>query len=102
MPDEYGYPTAVADGFRIGMFVSYQEAGDAWVQAPDGSIGTLIWATGEPAEFAETIAPDPQGRWGTYSVRQPLPMTTDAEAALYLKAIVPELRRRWEAWKTTR
>jgi hypothetical protein len=30
--------------------------------APDGSAGTLIWETGEPVRFEETIAPDPTGR----------------------------------------
>ncbi len=84
------------------MFVSYDDCGDAWVEAPDGSVGTLIWETGEPAMFKETIAPDPNGRWGTYSVRQPLPMTTDAEAATYLEALLPELRSRWKAWKLSR
>jgi len=39
------------------------------------------------------------GRWGTYAVQQPLPMTTDDEAAEYLRALLPELRRRWLAWK---
>jgi hypothetical protein len=102
MSDDVTYPTAEVEGFRIGMFVSFGDAGDAWVEAPDGSVGTLIWETGEPPSFEETIAPDPDGRWGTYAVRQPLPMTTDAEAAIYLTGILPELRHRWEAWKSMR
>jgi len=85
----------------MGMFVSYDTCGDAWVEAPDGSMGTLIWETGEPL-FEEIIPPDPNGRWGTFSVRQPLPLTTDAEAAAYLAALVPELRRRWEEWRSSR
>ena len=96
------YPTAVVENFRIGMFVSYDDCGDAWVEAPDGSYGTLIWETGEPVMFDERIAPDPKGRWGTYSVRLPLPMTTDGEAAVYLEALLPELRKRWEQWKASR
>jgi hypothetical protein len=96
------YPTAEVEGFRIGMFVSYYSYGDAWVEAPDGSKGTLIWETGEPFRFNEVIVPDPRARWGIYSVRQPLPMTTDEEAAAYLQALLPELRRRWGAWTTSR
>jgi hypothetical protein len=102
MSDDVTYPTAEIEGFRIGMFVSYSDLGDAWVVAPDGGIGTLIWETGEPSWFEETIPPHPNGRWGTYAVRRPLPMTTDAEAATYLAAILPELRQRWEAWKLMR
>ena len=102
MTDDARYPTAEVEGFRIGMFVSYDDCGDAWVKATDGSVGTLIWETGEPVQFEETIALDPHGRWGTYSVRQPLPMTTDEEAAAYLQALLSELRARWEEWKSSR
>jgi hypothetical protein len=100
--DEYGYPEAVVDGFTLGMFVSYDDCGDAWVLAPDGSVGTLIWETGSPSYFKESIAPDPNGRWGTYAVQLPLPLTTDDEAAEYLSALLPELRSRWQTWKANR
>lgn len=36
------YPEATLDGFTLGMFVSYDDCGDAWVRAPDGCIATLI------------------------------------------------------------
>jgi hypothetical protein len=49
--DEHGYPQAGVGGFRMEMFVSYGDCGDAWVRAPDGSIGTLIWETGDPSTF---------------------------------------------------
>jgi site-specific recombinase XerD len=84
------YPEATVDGSTIGMFVSYGDCGDAWVKAPDGGIATLIWETGEPAYFRESIPPDPAGRWGTYAVQVDLPMTTDDEAAGYLRALLPE------------
>lgn len=102
MTGQTGYPSATVDDFTIGMFVSYRDLGDAWVRAPDGSVGGLVWETGEPAYFEESIAPDPHGRWGTYAVRLPLPMTTDAEAAAYLAALLPDLIPRWEAWKASR
>ena len=100
--DEHGYPEASVEGFTIGMFVSYGDCGDAWVEAPDGGAGTLIWETGEPSYFKESIAPDPTGRWGTYAVQQPLRMTTDEEGAEYLRALLPELRPRWERWRQQR
>jgi len=100
--DTHGYPEATVEGFTLGMFASYGDCGDAWVSAPDGAIGTLIWETGTPRYFREVIAPESEGRWGTYAVQLPLPLTTDAEAASYLTDLLPELRSRWEAWKTAR
>ncbi|MBB2986104.1 hypothetical protein [Terracoccus luteus] len=91
------YPSAEVDGFKLGMFVSYDDCGDAWVRAPDGSVGTLIWETGDPAYFKVSIKPN-EARWGTYAVQLPMPLTTDDEAAAYLAALLPELRRRWLAW----
>lgn len=91
------YLRADVDGFELGMFVSYDTCGDAWVRAPDGSVSTLIWETGEPAHFQDVIEPD-GSRWGTYAVQLPLPLTTDAEAATYLAALLPELRQRWDRW----
>jgi len=91
------YPSAVVDGFELGMFVSYDDCGDAWVKAPDGTIGTLIWETGEPEYFTVAIEPN-EDRWGTYAVQLPLPLTNDEEAARYLAALLPELRRRWQSW----
>jgi hypothetical protein len=99
---EGDYPSAAVDGFEIGIYVSYDECGDAWVLAPDGSAASLIWELGDPVLFEETIPPDPNGRWGTYSVRLPLPLTSDAEAAAYLTALLPELVPRWERWRRER
>lgn len=94
------YPEAEVDGFTIGMYVSYGDNGDAWVTAPDGSSGSLIWGSCEPESFEPVIEPDPGGRWGTFAVTLPLPLTTDAEAAEYLRALLPKLRDRREFWKT--
>lgn len=104
--DESEYPRAEVDGFTLGMFVSYEDCGDAWVQAPDGSTATLIWETGDPAYFTEKIPPDPadepDGRWGTYAVQLDLPLTTNDEAAAYLRALLPQLVARWRSWHDTR
>lgn len=100
--DENGNPTAVIDGFTMGMFVSYGNAGEAWVQAPDGGIATLSWETGSPVMFEENIVPESAGRWGTYTVRLDLPLRTDPEADAYLRALLPDLTPRWQAWATAR
>lgn len=95
------YPRAEVDGFELGMCVSYDDCGDAWGKAPDGSVGTLIWETGEPAYFKVSIEPS-ESRWGTYAVQMPLPLTTDDEAARYWAALLPGLRERWAAWVADR
>jgi hypothetical protein len=100
--NEYDYPAAEVDGFALGMFVSYDDCGDAWVEAPDGGLATLIWGTGSPSYFKESIAPEPDGRWGTYAVQLELPLTNDEEAAAYLTALLPELRPRWLTWQASR
>lgn len=100
--DEPDCPHATVDGFEMGMFVSYDDCGDAWVRSPDGGIGGLIWETGEPAYFQVSIPADPDGRWGTFAVQQPLPLTTDAEAEAYLRALLPSLIPHWQAWVESR
>lgn len=96
------YPEATFDGFTLGMFVSYDDCGDAWVEAPDGGIATLIWETGELAYVIEYIVPDPNGRWGTCQVQLPLPLTIDDEAAGLPPGLLPHLVPRWEAWAQSR
>lgn len=88
------YPTGRAQGFEMLMFVSYGDFGDALVIAPDGREAGLIWETGDTPSFAVSIAPH-EGRWGTYAVTQPLPLTTDAEADAYLTALLPHLIPLW-------
>ena len=96
------YPTAEVQSFRLGLFVSYDDCGDAWVEAPDGSVGTLIPETVEPVQFEQTIAPTRRVAGVAHSVRLPLPLTTDVGAARYLEALLPELPARWEQWKVSR
>lgn len=102
MTNKHDYPEADVDGFTLGMFVSYDDCGDAWVRAPDGGVATLIWETGSPSYFRESISPEPDGRWGTYAVQLDLPLTSDEDAVAYLTALLPELRPRWLAWRASR
>lgn len=88
------YPSATLDGFEFGMFVSYDDCGDAWVQAPDGRVAGLVWETAAEPYFRVLMEPD-DSRWGTYAVALNLPLTTDDEAEGYLRALLPQLRQRW-------
>lgn len=88
------YPTGRANGFEMRMFVSYGDFGDALVIAPDGREAGLIWETGDASSFATSIEPDSR-RWGTYAVTLPMPLTTDAEADIYLAALLPLLEPLW-------
>jgi hypothetical protein len=98
---ELPYPEAEVEDFTIGMFVSYGDVGDAWMRAPDGGVGTHMGDRGAE-RFEVEIPATPDGRWGTFQVRLPLPMTTNEEAAEYLRALLPKLRTHWEAWKESR
>jgi hypothetical protein len=101
-PDESApKPTAEAGGFKLRVFVSYGAYGDAWIEAPDRAVATLIWDTGSPAYFVEKVPPGPGGRWGLYAVRLALPLTTDSEAEIYLRALLPDLIPRWLAWRVS-
>lgn len=97
-----GYPTVQAEGFELGMFVSYGECGDAWVRAPEGGIAGLIWETGSPEYFRMAIEPDPADRQSTFAVQLDLPMTTSSEAEAYLRAFLPRLIPYWHAWADSR
>jgi hypothetical protein len=96
------YPEAEVDGFLFVTFESFGTHGDALVRGPDGGVGTVVWETGEPFRFEVLVPPGTDKRWGTYSVQVPLPLTTDREAAEYLRALLPELRRWWDSWQQCR
>jgi hypothetical protein len=64
-----------------------------------GSRGMLIWKDDVHDLFETVIEPEPGGSWGTFAVVGPEQITSNAEAAEYLQALLPVLRERWEAWK---
>jgi hypothetical protein len=106
-PVYHGFPVldVEVDGFRLGVITDFLAeptgGGDAFVVAPDGSRAGLVWQTG-PDTFVRRILPPEPGRWGVWSVSQPLPMTTPEEARGYLAALLPELREHWDTWRRTR
>jgi hypothetical protein len=93
------YPEAEVNGFLFVMFVSYGTHGEALLRGPDGGIGTLVWSTGDPYEFRVLIDSDTDTRFGSFSARVPLPLTSDREAAAFLRALLPDVRPFWEAWR---
>jgi hypothetical protein len=42
------------------------------------------------------------GRWDTFALQLPLPLTTANEAAAYLRALLPDLIPHWQAWQASR
>jgi hypothetical protein len=106
-PVYYGFPLvagAEVDGFQFGMITDFltkpATSGDAYVVAPDGSRCGLVWETGVEPHFDEVRAPE-RDRWGVWAVGLPLPLQSADEACAYLRALLPELRPRWEACKRT-
>lgn len=105
-PPYHGFPLleeVEVDGFRLGMVTDFlaetYQAGDAFIEAPDGSRAGLVWEANVDPYFDQVLAPD-ERRWGVWSVGLPLPLTTLEQARNYLAELVPELRARWEAWRS--
>lgn len=88
-------------GFSLGMITDFAEgpdSGDAFVVAPDGSRAGLVWDVSEEAYFVEACPTD-EDRWGVWSVGLPHPMTTKENMRLNLRAILPRLKKKWDAWQ---
>jgi hypothetical protein len=108
-PVYYGFPIvdgAESEGFQFGMITDFLEKpdsdGDAYVIAPDGSRAGLIWESEvKKPYFNEVIAPEVD-RWGVWAVGLSLPLRTAEDARRYLVALVPDLRRKWEEWRSER
>lgn len=88
------------EGFKLGLISELgQDCGDAFVVAPDSSRAGLVWEIFTPPYFRE-ISPPEQGRWGVWAVAFADPMNTHDDARRNLTSILPELRARWEAWRS--
>ena len=105
-PLYHGFPileSSAVDGFQLGMITDFMKepstAGDAFVVAPDNSRAGLVWES-EVAEpyFREVHAPEAD-RWGVWAVGLAVPLRSEEDAREYLRALVVELRPRWEAWR---
>jgi hypothetical protein len=91
------------EGFTLGIITSFEaeltEEGDAFVIAPDNSRCGLVWEIGLESRIEEIIAPEPQ-RWGVYSVVFTHPMRNRDDARVNLRWLVPQLRGKWEQWRS--
>ena len=79
------------DGWRFGEITPFigEEAGDAFVIAPDGTRAGLVWEIGV-GEFQEVLPPEPL-RWGVYAVWFAEPNSSAEALQRNLRALLPEL-----------
>jgi hypothetical protein len=108
-PVYHGFPIldgVEVDGFRLGMITDFlsepDNEGDAFVVAPDGSRAGLIWEAEAAEPYFEEMVPPDEGRWGVFAVGLRGPLRDVETARACLGELVPELRRRWEAWTRPR
>jgi len=92
----------VVEGFTFGTITDFEAqescVGDAFVVAPDNSRAGLVWEVSDDGRFAE-VCPLTQDRWGVWAVSFPLRMTSRDNARLNLKAVLPQLKPKWEEWR---
>lgn len=107
-PVYYGFAVledVAFEGFTLGIITAFEgeptDEGDAFVIAPDNSRCGLVWEIGSEGRIEEIIAPDPE-RWGVYSVVFVHPMRNRDDARVNLRWLVPQLRSKWEEWKSKR
>lgn len=105
-PVYYGFAIledVTCEGFTLGAITAFEaeptDEGDAFVIAPDNSRCGLVWEIGSEGRIEEIIAPEPQ-RWGVYSVVFTHPMRNRDDARVNLRWLVPQLRGKWEQWKS--
>ncbi|MBK8286817.1 MAG: 3-deoxy-8-phosphooctulonate synthase [Ahniella sp.] len=79
------------DGWRFGEITAFlgNEAGDAFVIAPDGSRAGLAWEVG-PGTFEVISEPEPM-RWGVYAIWFPEPNDSIEALQRNLLAVLPSL-----------
>lgn len=94
----------VVDGFTFGKITDFEAApcseGDAFVIAPDNSRAGLVWEVSDEHNFQE-VCPMEADRWGVWAVSFPFPMTSRKNVRLNLESTLPELKHKWEKWRST-
>jgi hypothetical protein len=58
----------------------------------------LVWQVSDKPYFREICPPETQ-RWGVWAVAFPNAMTSRENVRRNLRAVLPELKNRWEAWR---
>jgi hypothetical protein len=76
------------------------EAGDAYVRAPDGRSATIAWTSGDGPKFERMVTSRKRGDVGAFEVRtQAAGPTTRATSQEFLVEILPALRRAFDGLK---
>lgn len=92
----------VVDGFTFGKITDFEaepcKEGDAFVVAPDNSRAGIVREISENSYFQEVCVPDAE-RWGVWGVSFPHSMTSHENVRKNLESILPELKKRWKAWR---
>jgi hypothetical protein len=111
-PCYHGFPlleeSRTDDGWCFGTISSYDHpgagwnCGDAFVVAPDDTRAGLVWSVGKPM-FECIIAPERtrSSRWAVYELTLSKPVRCRADLIAGLTDWLPELRRRFEEWKSS-
>ena len=97
-PVYHGFPLideTNTNGWVYGAITDFEapegaDAGDGYVQAPDGRRAGLVWEVGQ-GEFAEILPPD-EGRWGVYAVWFPKQVRGVADLTEYFRHVLPQLK----------
>lgn len=97
-PVYHGFPLVEdtrTDGWCYGAVTAFEdpegcEAGDGFVETPDGSRAGLVWSVGSFP--VETIVPPSMDRWGVYAVAFPHGVRNTADLVACFRAVLPELR----------
>ena len=98
-PAPHGFPVVRetnTDGWVFGAITDfvYEETGDGYVMAPDGSQAGVVWRVGTGP--VKQIQPPKAQRWGVYSVSFPKPMRTTQDLITNFRAVLPQLKAKHE------
>jgi hypothetical protein len=94
-----------ADGWCFGSISDFdcpegRNWGDAFIVAPDGSRAGIVWEVGAPG-IERIMLPDGD-RWGVYQIEFERAVHNRQELVELLLAWLPELRRLYHEWRSTR
>ncbi len=97
-PVYHGFPLIQetnTNGWVYGAITNFEapeghQAGDGYVQAPDGRRAGLVWEVGRGA-LAEILPPDTD-RWGVYAVWFPRQIRNVADLTECFRHVLPQLQ----------
>lgn len=100
-PAYHGFPTleeVEQDGWRLGLITASlgtrDDAGDAFIVAPDRRRAGLVWRVESPRGFHVLRAPE-AGRFGVFEVAASIGPTSLEDARSFLAEILPLVRDVW-------